>query len=246
MIRHNLVSNIKTSDRWLWQREYEQLHAIPSSNRYNPSKALQLLSEHLCYSNFSQVLDLGCGPGRNSAYLAAKGCNVTGVDFCQAALSMASDVALTPAVEGRMKVINADCNSIFPFHSDSFDFVVDSYLSCHFLEDDTLLKFWDEVARVLNPEGYIYSTVFSVEDEYYQFALKSTHGAYPFVTDPANGITKRLYSEQEFKKLLQIHFDITHFISYEFTDQVLGKSYMRKLFVAAGKPLTKSQSITAS
>ncbi len=57
------------------------MKVIPSSTRMLPSKALVLFSEILGFKNLHNVLDAGCGIGRNSIYLAQKGCEIHAVDF---------------------------------------------------------------------------------------------------------------------------------------------------------------------
>src|ERR1051326_4638567 len=70
----------------LWDREYDVLRVIPSSTRTLPSKPLLLFSELLNFQKMDRVLDAGCGIGRNTIYLAQKGCRIDAVDLSAAAL----------------------------------------------------------------------------------------------------------------------------------------------------------------
>ncbi len=45
-----------------------------------------LVSDMPCLTKGGEVLDLACGDGRNSVFLAAHGCEVTAVDFSQIAI----------------------------------------------------------------------------------------------------------------------------------------------------------------
>ena len=223
----------------MWDREYRHLKAIPSSDRTSPAKALRLFRELFDLHEAADVLDAGCGPGRNSAYLAAEGCNVTAVDFCDIALARtaAAVTALRPKIGGRVSVVNADLNGAFPFKDNMFDLSIDSYLSCHFLDRKVIHSFWKEMARVTRPGGNIFSCVFTTRDEYYRHSLRETTGRLPYVTDPANGISKRLYTEGEFRSLIGRHFDIRYFTRFAFYDMVLEKRYLRELFVVAATPI---------
>jgi SAM-dependent methyltransferase len=241
-MRHNL----RQSDRWLWDREYTQLNAIPSSARSLPSKALQLFAEILKFETLESVLDAGCGPGRNAVYFARKGCNVTAVDFCHSALVRTSAAVAASGVSDRVSIVSADLNQPFPFLDAQFDLVVDSYLSCHFLDDKVIAAYWNEMARVVRPDGFVFSSVFTTDDQYYQYSLRETCGELPFVTDPANGITKRLYTDEEFKNVIRTSFDILHFVRFEFSDTVLGQAYMRQLFVVMATPILPTSSASQS
>src|SRR2546426_830104 len=68
-------------DPGLWDQEYDKFQVIPSSTRPLPSKALLLFEHCLPLSESADVLDAGCGTGRNAVYLARRGCRVTALDF---------------------------------------------------------------------------------------------------------------------------------------------------------------------
>src|SRR5438067_3315020 len=93
-----------TSD--VWDREYTTYKVIPSSTRSLPSKALVLFSELIGFQNKLKVLDAGCGIGRNSVYLAKKGCEVHAVDFSEAALSQLDKLAIQTGIRERITLYN--------------------------------------------------------------------------------------------------------------------------------------------
>ena len=83
----------------------------------------------------SSVLDAGCGPGRISVELAAKGLDVTGVDIIQSELDAAKDSADAEGV--KLDLINCDLRS---FKSQKkFDCAINLYTSfgyCDTIEED--------------------------------------------------------------------------------------------------------------
>jgi ribosome-associated toxin RatA of RatAB toxin-antitoxin module len=85
--------------------------------------------------------------------------------------------------------------------------------------------------RVTKPGGYLLSIVFSTEDEYYAEFLKNRPDG-TIVCDPANGIWKRLYSEQEIKSFFSKQFELKYFVKFEFSDCVLGNTFKRVLFTS--------------
>ena len=69
-----------------------------------------------------RVLDVGCGPGRYSAELAARGAAVTGIDFAPAMIERARALAERAGVADRCTFVASD---VFAFRADApFDVVV--------------------------------------------------------------------------------------------------------------------------
>jgi SAM-dependent methyltransferase len=217
----------------LWEEEYGTLKVIPSSSRKLPSKALLLFSELLDFPRFKKVLDAGCGIGRNSIYLAQKGCEVHAVDISQTALATLQDAALKARVQHRISVHNIPLRDNFPFEENAFDLVLDSYVFCHFVDESFRRNYRQELHRVTRPGGFVFSSLFSVEDEYYKSMIKNEHGANYIVTDPNNGITKRLYTEAEIKNFYALSFEVFYFVKFEFVDVVLGNPYRRSILALA-------------
>lgn len=99
----------------------------------------------------SSVLDAGCGPGRISVELAAKGLDVTGVDIIQSELDAAKDSADAEGV--KLDLINCDLRS---FKSQKkFDCAINLYTSfgyCDTIEEDfQILK---NIADSLHDNGF--------------------------------------------------------------------------------------------
>jgi len=222
--------NMQSIEADVWDREYDTLRVIPSSTRALPSKPLLLFSELLNFGRFERVLDAGCGIGRNAIYLAQKGCQVEAVDLSSAALRTLNSTALSLGLQERITTHNCKLESVFPFESGFFDLVLDSYVFCHFTDDAFRENYRKELHRVTKPGGVVFSSTFSFADEYYQKILSNGGGKLNLVTDPNNGITKRLYTEQEIKEFFSAAFDLLYFVNFQFRDVVLGEVYLRSIF----------------
>jgi len=212
-----------------WEQEYSVFHAIPSSLRTEPAKALVLFADLLNLKN-KRVMDAGCGNGRNAVYLANRGCEVTAVDFAEAALTETQRRADTAGVKNRVSVDKVDLSAMLPYASNSFDFVLDAYTFCHFLNEALATAFWTEMRRIAGPDGYLMSISFSVDDSYYA-RLRSGDGS-KIVFDPTNRISKRLYEETELKGFFSRLFRIEYFVKFEFEDSVHGQSFKRVVFAS--------------
>lgn len=226
--RSEVVRFKLSSSSDLWDREYSTHKVIPSSTRMLPSKALVLFSELLCFREGLKVLDAGCGTGRNSIYLAGKGCEVHALDFSDEALRRLDVSATEAGVRDRIFPLHHPLQNPFPFPDNSFDLVLDSYVFCHFTDDGLKSFYLDQLRRLVKSYGVVFSSVFSADDEYYD-ELPASWGR--TVVDPRNGLTKQLYTEEEAKKLFAARFDIQYFIKFQFMDIVLDRPYKRSLLV---------------
>lgn len=80
-----------------------------------------LVSQRALFSPGMRVLEIGCGEGRNSVWVAQMGCRVTGVDISTAALAKAAKLAAERSVE--VQWIHADVRN-WQWEAERFDAVV--------------------------------------------------------------------------------------------------------------------------
>ena len=95
-----------------------------------------------------RALDVGCGAGIVSVWLAEKGMEVTGLDLFSEAIAMARDVAQKKGVNA--KFVQSDLFTFIPDRP--FDLVFDS--GClHALVGGSVSAYKQQVLRWLNPGG---------------------------------------------------------------------------------------------
>jgi SAM-dependent methyltransferase len=227
-----------TAQAEVWDREYRLIRSIPSSTRRLPSKALLLFEQLVDLNETRIVLDAGCGNGRNAVYLATKGCDVVAVDFSPAALATVNAESNLLGMSDRVSIEKVDLLDTLPFGDGKFDLCLDSYVSCHFIEHRETAHYWSELSRVTKAGGYIFISVFSDDDEYYNMIANQQAMTSRIVTDLTNGITKRLYKERELKSSFAPPLHISFFLKFQFRDHVLVHDYMRSLFVVILKKIT--------
>jgi SAM-dependent methyltransferase len=153
-------------------------------------QATQELAEKVHPTGAARVLDLGCGLGGASRFLAATyGCHVTGIDlteeYCQAAAALAEWVGLSDRVEYR------PANALdLPFDAAAFDLVWTQHVAMNIPDKAAL---YAEVRRVLKPGG-----LFALYD-----VLQGPGGAIrfpvPWARDPS---ISHLVTPEELRRLL--------------------------------------------
>lgn len=92
------------------------------------------------------VLDLGCGTGRHTLWLAAAGATVTAVDFSE---GMLTEARAKPGADA-VRFLAHDLHTALPFPGAAFDRVVSGLVLEHLRELD---GFFAEARRVLKPGG---------------------------------------------------------------------------------------------
>ncbi len=129
------------------RRGYDRWAAI-YDREANPLIALEepVVREALGEVAGLAVLDLGCGTGRHSVWLANAGAAVTALDF---SAGMLDEARTKPGAETVRFVVH-DLHEPLPFEEGSFDRVVSGLVLEHLRE---LRTFFAEAHRVLRPGG---------------------------------------------------------------------------------------------
>jgi ubiquinone/menaquinone biosynthesis C-methylase UbiE len=111
-----------------------------------------------------RVLDLGCGVGRNSIYLAKEGFDIVGVDVSKSALKLANKWA----EEERLSNVTFTLGTMvsIPFDDCHFDAVVSISVIHHGIKKDILTTI-TEINRILKKKGIFLANIASVEDPRY-------------------------------------------------------------------------------
>lgn len=132
-----------------WAADYDR-QMLDQLGYTSPTKIAQQLSEYLTDSEAS-VLDLGCGTGLTSVYLAAKGYqNLDGIDLSADMIRVAGQRGIY------RKLVVGDINQPLDGEDASYDGVVSTGTFTHGHVGPQPL---DEIFRILKPGGILACTV---------------------------------------------------------------------------------------
>jgi len=106
------------------------------------------------------VLDAGCGTGENSLYFAARGCQVTGIDYLPGPIEKAQQKAAGRNIEATFKQHDALELSAL---DKQFDCVLDSGLF-HCLSDEDRATYINQLASVTHPGSTLFLQCFSEKE----------------------------------------------------------------------------------
>ncbi len=157
-----------------WEQYYSTLKQLPTRLR----KPVPFLAEALpafkrC--KIESVLDLGCGAGRNSVYLAKKGFDVVGVDVSKSALTLANEWAKKERLKNAAFMLGTMIN--IPFKDCYFDAVISISVIHHGVKED-IARTIAEVHRILKKEGVFLANIASVKDPRYGEGEKVEEGTF--------------------------------------------------------------------
>ncbi|MBX3629784.1 MAG: class I SAM-dependent methyltransferase [Nitrosomonas sp.] len=137
------------------QANVDQFDMIVNSNiAVSFSGAIELLFQIGAIPYAKNILDLACGPGHFSLFLAkySKG-NVTGVDLSDQMLAKAHDNAKKEGLSDRVQFLSGDITNLNQFSDKQFDLITCTNSAHHLPSPALLTSMMDEIDRVLTDQG---------------------------------------------------------------------------------------------
>lgn len=147
------------SKSWNWEM-------VDKNNNYwnTPAPEVFYLADNWKSKNLKTVLDIGCGYGRNSIFLAKQGFILDGFDLSERSVETTIEKGKEQGFDfSNFKV--ADMLE-FPYPDNSFDVVLAMNVISH-TDKDGFNKILKEIKRVLKPNGEAYFTLGSKESYWF-------------------------------------------------------------------------------
>ena len=143
-----------------WDPAWEELFRSREWGRYPNEHLVRFVARNF-YSARDRgqvrLLDLGCGQGPNTWFMAREGFSVSGIDGSQAAVTVAQDRLKQEELNADLRV--GDYLDL-PWKDATFDSVVD-IASLYANRAENFKRALREVRRVLKPGGLVFSISFS-------------------------------------------------------------------------------------
>ena len=132
-------------------REAYEKWSATYDNDHNRTRDLdaEVTRQTLTNARFTYILELGCGTGKNTAFLAQIGERVLALDFSDAMLARAKEKVVTPNVS----FVRCDLTQPWPVPTDSVDLVVGNLVLEHI---NDLVFVFSEARRCLNKKGQFF------------------------------------------------------------------------------------------
>ncbi len=217
-----------------WDNEYKnagtdaehlKLSSSESEDLAKFTRWLERQKETFPVAKETEVLDLGCGNGRNLIFLAREfGARGTGYDISSSAIAEAKRQS-----EGlHLSYTTRSIAGAIDLPDNSQDLVLDM-MSSHFLNEKEREFLREEIFRVLRPGGWLFMKTFLLDDDLHTARLlKERPGKEPNTyIHPVIGVPEHVYSEEELLNFLGEKFKV-HKIYRSHKHRAHGKARKRR------------------
>ena len=187
-------------DKEIFEKVYEKPRAVWTEPE-PPKELIELIETGKIKA--CKVLDIGCGEGLYSIYLASKGFSVVGIDISEKAIEYAKENASQQNV--KIKFIAIDIEDLDKIN-EKFDFIFEWALMHHIMPEQRK-KYVKNIKRILNREGKYLSICFNNQNPDFNKKGEKLRIIPEGAAIPAG--TKLYYSSfEEMKQLFESHFHI--------------------------------------
>ncbi len=215
----------------VWEKEYKNPKLVtkrdgPQADTLRFLKFLKKDEKYIVEKR--KILDIGCGTGRNSNYLAEKGNEVIGIEISKTAIDIAKLRAkeLNVTVDYRI----GDMGAPYDIEDESIDIVLD-VTSSNSLNEEGRKVYLGECSRVLRKGSYMFVRALCKDgNKNVKNLLKTNPGSeYDTYIIKEIGLTERVFSKEDFIKMYKEYFKIlslTKKTSYTtFNDRIYKRDY---------------------
>jgi SAM-dependent methyltransferase len=186
----------------VWEKEHDTAESLPSLALAEPSEGVVAFVEWLGKHGVrrGKIVDIGCGKGRNTVYLARQGFEVHGIDYIKSAIDKTDERARENNVVPMVRLHQAEIDAPWPFPERFFDAAVDNLSSVDIETQAGRDVYKKELLRTLKPGGYAFVAVVAAHDVVETELLKISPGPERNSTIWPSGKFEKVYDEAELRE----------------------------------------------
>lgn len=217
----------------IWENEYRNPKLVSLSDE--PIKSLKdfaryIRKDHNTELSNLNILDLGCGNGKNSIYIAEQGDNnsIFGIDISETAINIARQAY----PKGDFRVGNFGIS--FPYPDNKFDIILD-ITSSNSLSESEREIYINEIKRTLKTGGYMFIRALCKDgDTNAKNLLISNPGKEKDTyIMPEIGLTERVFSKEDFVSMYSDILELLYIEKETHYTRFNNRSYKRNFWISA-------------
>ncbi|MES2225815.1 MAG: class I SAM-dependent methyltransferase [Patescibacteria group bacterium] len=210
----------------IWDKEHQKPRVLQQMDSAEASSGVMKFYEFLVNNQIrsGKGVELGCGKGRNSIWLAQQGYEMWGFDFSPVAIEEAKHRSTT--VSDRAHFLVQDATEAWNFDDASFDFGIDCFATTDIESEEGRKKAVKEMYRVLRPGAYLLAYLLSPEDGFHKEMLEKRPASERNAFHHETGKFEKVFDDQDIQKTFEDSgFTIIKHERIAKTPVFYGKSY---------------------
>ncbi len=175
-------------------------------NYFGTGPTILALEAHELIKNNSitNILELGCGQGRDSLFFANFGHNVIATDISENAINSVKKIKNEQNIEN-LELHLHDTLNPFNFTDLKFELIY-SNLALQFFNLKQLSGILSNIKKIMKPNSFFLFSTKKSGDKYFNFGNKLSENSFEY-----NGITRFFFNKSELENILKNHFTIISF-----------------------------------
>ena len=155
-------------------------------------------------NSITNILELGCGQGRDSLFFANFGHNVIATDISENAINSVKKIKNEQNI-GNLELHLHDSLNPFNFTDLKFELIY-SNLALQFFDLKQLSQIFSNIKKIMKPDSFFLFSTKKSGDKYFNFGNKISENSFEY-----NGITRFFFSKSELENILKNYFTIISF-----------------------------------
>jgi len=183
---------------------WADMYSKPNVFGTGPTKLALLGYSLIKNSPIKNILEIGCGQGRDAIFFSKNGYDVKTFDISKDAISFVNKTKDSLKLKNLNAIVH-DVKESFPYEKNSFDFVY-SNLALQFFDIHSLEIIFENIHSVMKNDTSLLFSTKKKGDKYYNFGTRITDNAFN-----SKGIIRYFYDKPDLEELLTKKFSIEKF-----------------------------------